>query len=42
MGIALRQNNPDLKAAINDALEEMKKDGSYHEISMKWLGIDVR
>ncbi len=42
MGIALRQNNPGLKAAINDALKEMKKDGSYHEISMKWLGIDVR
>lgn len=42
MGIALRQNNPELKAAINDALAAMKKDGSYHDISMKWLGIDVR
>lgn len=42
MGIALRQNNPDLKAAINTALADMKKDGAYHSISMKWLGIDVR
>jgi polar amino acid transport system substrate-binding protein len=42
MGIALRQNNPDLKAAINDALAAMKDDGTYKDISMKWLGIDVR
>lgn len=42
MGIALRQNNPDLKAAINEALTAMKDDGTYKEISMKWLGIDVR
>jgi len=42
MGIALRQNNPDLKAAMNAALADMKKDGTYHSISMKWLGIDVR
>jgi polar amino acid transport system substrate-binding protein len=42
MGIALRQNNPGLKAAINDALAAIKKDGTYHYISMKWLGIDVR
>lgn len=42
MGIALRQGNPELKAALNKALEEMKSDGTYHAISMKWLGIDVR
>ncbi len=42
MGIALRQGNPELKQAINDALAAMKEDGTYHEISMKWLGIDVR
>ncbi len=42
LAIALRQNNPELKAAINRALMIMKKDGSYHDISMKWLGIDVR
>jgi polar amino acid transport system substrate-binding protein len=42
MGIALRQNNPALKAAINDGLAAIKKDGTYRTISMKWLGIDVR
>lgn len=42
MGIALRQNNPELKAAMNTALADMKKDGTYEAISMKWLGIDVR
>lgn len=42
MGIALRQGNPDLKAAINGALAVIKNDGTYHAISMKWLGIDVR
>ena len=42
MGIALRQNNPDLKAAIIEALAAIKDDGTYTEISMKWLGIDVR
>jgi len=42
MGIALRQNNPELKAAINAALAAMKEDGTYKAISMKWLGIDAR
>ena len=42
MGIALRMNNPELKQAINDALKAMKDDGTYREISMKWLGIDAR
>lgn len=42
MGIALRQNNPALKAAMNTALTDMKNDGTYKKISMKWLGIDVR
>ncbi len=42
MGIALNQGNEQLKAAINQALSAMKEDGAYHDISMKWLGIDVR
>ena len=42
MGIALRQGNPELKEAINKALLSMKEDNSYHDISMKWLGLDVR
>jgi polar amino acid transport system substrate-binding protein len=42
MGIAMRQNNPELKKAINSALDDMKKDGTYNKISIKWLGLDVR
>ncbi|MFO7811882.1 MAG: ABC transporter substrate-binding protein [Pelovirga sp.] len=42
MGIALRQGNPQLKEAINAALAQMKEDGTYRDISMKWLKIDAR
>jgi len=42
MGIAMRQGNPELKKAIDGALATMKADGTYKDISMKWLGIDVR
>ncbi len=42
MGIALRQGNTPLKAAIDNALVAMKADGTYKDISMKWLGLDVR
>ncbi|WP_136810803.1 ABC transporter substrate-binding protein [Desulfosediminicola flagellatus] len=42
MGIAMRKGNIELKNAIDSALASMKEDGSYHDISMKWLGLDVR
>ncbi len=42
MGIAMRKGNPLLKVAVNKALADMKNDGTYEKISMKWLGIDVR
>ena len=42
MGIAMRKGNIELKNAIDNALASMKEDGSYHDISMKWLGLDVR
>lgn len=42
MGIALRQGNPELKQAINAALQAIKEDGTYRDISMKWLKIDAR
>lgn len=42
MGIAMRKGNVELKNAIDSALASMKDDGSYHDISMKWLGLDVR
>ncbi|MFB5269796.1 substrate-binding periplasmic protein [Paenibacillus enshidis] len=37
-GVAIRQNNPQLKEAINKALADMKTDGSYEEIYKKWFG----
>lgn len=42
MGIAIRKGNPELKAAINTALAQIKADGTYTAISLKWLGTDVR
>lgn len=37
----LRKNNPQLKAAIDKALEEIKADGTYERISQKYFGADV-
>lgn len=42
MGIALRKGNPDLKEAIDTALEKIKARGDYREISIQWLKIDAR
>ena len=35
--IGLNQNEPRLKQKLNDAIAQMKKDGSLNEISKKWL-----
>lgn len=40
-GVALRKNNPELLAAINEAIAGMQKDGSLAKISDKWFGADV-
>ena len=42
MGIALRKNNPALKAALQGALADMLADGTYEKISMQWIGKDIR
>ncbi|WP_409298640.1 transporter substrate-binding domain-containing protein [Pseudomonas sp. KCJK8993] len=42
MGIALRKNNPELKAALQKARDKMLADGSYEKISMQWIGKDIR
>jgi ABC-type amino acid transport substrate-binding protein len=42
MGIAVRKDSPQLKAAIDAALAEIGKDGTYKSISEKWLGSDIR
>jgi L-cystine transport system substrate-binding protein len=41
MGIPFRKGNPQFKAAINKALDEALKDGSFNKVSVKWFGTDV-
>ncbi|WAA11146.1 substrate-binding periplasmic protein [Fervidibacillus albus] len=36
-GVAVKKGNTELVEALNDALEEMKEDGTYKEIYMKWF-----
>jgi cystine transport system substrate-binding protein len=41
MGIPIRKDNPQFKAAIDKAIADAKADGSLKQISMKWFGVDV-
>lgn len=41
-GIAIRQGNPKLLAAMQDALDAMMADGTYTQIAEKWIGADIR
>lgn len=41
-GIAIRKGNPELKAAMQKALDEMMEDGTYLEIANEWVGGDIR
>jgi cystine transport system substrate-binding protein len=40
-GVIVRKGNPDLVAAINQALDAIKSDGTYAKISEKYFGADV-
>ncbi len=40
-GIAVRKGNPDLVAALNKALDDLHRDGTFKQISDKWFGTDV-
>jgi len=40
-GVIFRKNNPELQNAINQALAQIKKDGTYLRISTKYFGEDV-
>ena len=40
-GVLLRKGNPELVAAINKALADIKADGTYKTISVKYFGTDV-
>jgi len=42
IGIAIRKNNPELKAAMQKALDDMMADGTYTQISNEWVGSDIR
>ena len=39
--VLIRKGNPELQAAINKALADMKADGTYDKISNKYFGKDV-
>lgn len=39
--IVTAQNQPELLEAINQALQEMREDGTLQEISMRWIGGDI-
>ncbi|MEX1662228.1 amino acid ABC transporter substrate-binding protein [Thioclava sp. 15-R06ZXC-3] len=40
-GVIIAKNQPELLAAINDALDAMKADGTYLKISQEYFGEDV-
>jgi L-cystine transport system substrate-binding protein len=41
MAIPFQKNNPKFKEALNKALADAIKDGSFKQVSMKWFGTDV-
>ncbi|TDR73314.1 amino acid ABC transporter substrate-binding protein [Paludibacterium purpuratum] len=40
-GVLFRKGNPELKAALDRALAQLKADGTYQKISRKYFGADV-
>jgi cystine transport system substrate-binding protein len=40
-GIPFKKNNPKFKAAVDTAIADMIRDGSYARISQKWFGLDA-
>ncbi|MBR9844057.1 MAG: transporter substrate-binding domain-containing protein [Rhodobacteraceae bacterium] len=41
-GIAIREGNPELAAAMQEALDAMMADGTYTKIAEEWIGADIR
>lgn len=41
-GIAIREGNPELAAAMQSALDSMMDDGTYLQIAEEWVGGDIR
>jgi len=40
-GIGLSKDNPELKAAIDKAFDEIRKDGTYDKLAKKYFDFDV-
>nr|WP_086066531.1 amino acid ABC transporter substrate-binding protein [Bordetella genomosp. 8] len=40
-GVLMRKGNPELVAAVNKALADIKADGTYKKISVKYFGMDL-
>ena len=40
-GVAVRKGNPELVAAINNAIQAIRADGSYEALSMQYFGTDI-
>ncbi|MGS0742761.1 cystine ABC transporter substrate-binding protein [Glaciimonas sp. GG7] len=41
IGIPFQKGNPKFQAALDKAIEDIEKDGSFKQVSIKWFGIDV-
>ncbi|MEB8389437.1 transporter substrate-binding domain-containing protein [Rhodobacteraceae bacterium KMM 6894] len=41
-GIAIREGNPELATAMQEALDSMMDDGTYLQIAKEWVGGDIR
>lgn len=39
IGMAIKKENSDFVQAVNEALADMKNDGTYEQIYMKWFGV---
>jgi ABC-type amino acid transport substrate-binding protein len=39
--VTIAPNQPELEAALNEALEDMRANGTLREISLKWIGADI-
>lgn len=42
IGIGLRKDSPEFKAALQNALDKIMDDGTYLTIANKWVGSDIR
>ena len=41
IGIGFRKGEAAFREAVAQAIEDIKADGTYAEISKKWFGVDV-